>query len=69
MTAEHDDVDGDFESWPAEVDPLTVVFADVFVAIMENTAEGSRERVRAMSEALEAHRRIVDAMRDRRTLN
>jgi hypothetical protein len=35
----------------------------------QNTREGSPERKKAMSEALEAHERIKDAMRNRRTLN
>jgi hypothetical protein len=60
--------DSDFELWPA-VDPIREAISTLFVAIMEGTAEGSPERKRAMSEALEAHRRIIDAMRDRHTLN
>jgi hypothetical protein len=69
MTAEPDDVDGDFEPWPAAVDPIREAIGNLFVAIMENTVEESPARKKAMSEALEAHRRINDAMRDRRTLN
>jgi hypothetical protein len=66
MTAAHDAAD--FEPWPA-VDPIREAIAALFVAIMEGTKEGSPERTKAMSEALEAHRRIIDAMRDRHTLN
>jgi hypothetical protein len=66
MTAAHDDTETE---WPAAVDPIREAIGALFVAIMENTAEESPERKRAMSEALEAHRRIVDAMRDRHTLN
>jgi hypothetical protein len=59
----------EFEPWPAEIDPVREAISVLLVAIIEGTAEGSPERARAMSEALEAHRRINDAMRDRRTLN
>jgi hypothetical protein len=66
MTTEPDDTE--FEPWPAS-DPVRDAISSLLVAIMEGTREGSPERKRAMSEALEAHRRINDAMRDRRTLN
>jgi hypothetical protein len=67
MTAERDD--SEFETWPGAVDPICDAISTLLVAILEGTAEGSPERKRAMSEALEAHRRINDAMRDRHTLN
>jgi hypothetical protein len=67
MTAERDDTE--FEPWPAAVDPIREAVGALFVAIMENTVEGSPERRRAMSEALEAHRRIIDAMRVRPQLH
>jgi hypothetical protein len=60
--------DSDFEPWPGE-DPIHAAIGVLLVAIMEGTREDSPERRRAMSEALEAHRRIQDAMRDRHTLN
>ena len=63
---ERDDID--FEPWPAS-DPVRNAVGNLLIVIMQGTAEGSRERKRAMSEALDAHRRIIDAMRDRRTLN
>jgi hypothetical protein len=64
---EHDD--SDCEPWPAAVDPVREAVGNLLVAIMENTTEGSRERARAMSQALEAHERIVDAMRPRPQLH
>jgi hypothetical protein len=67
MTA--DRADEGFDDWPAAVDPIREAVGNLLVAIMQNTVEGSRERTKAMSEALEAHRRIDDAMRDRHTLN
>jgi hypothetical protein len=67
MTAERGDIDT--EPWPAAVDPIRSAFASLFAAIIEGTATGSRERTKAMSEALEAHRRIVDAMRPRSRLH
>jgi hypothetical protein len=65
MAIERDETDTE---WPAS-DPIREAIGVLFVAIIEGTAEGSRERTKAMSEALEAHRRINDAMRDRHTLN
>jgi hypothetical protein len=68
MTTEHDDVDGDFESWPAS-DPVRDAIGGLVMAVIEATETGSVARKRAMSEVLECHRRIIDAMRDRHTLN
>jgi hypothetical protein len=48
----------------AEADPVRAAIGELFVAIIENTKDGSRARKRAMTEALEAHGRIMDAMRD-----
>jgi hypothetical protein len=68
MVKERDD-EG-LEPWPGEIaDPVRDAVGNLLVAIVENTAEESPERKRAMNEALDAHRRIIDAMRDRRTLN
>jgi hypothetical protein len=61
MTAEPDDAE--FEPWPAATDPVREAIGNLLVVIMQGTVDGSRERKRAMSEALEAHERIVDAMR------
>jgi hypothetical protein len=62
--------DTELEDWPpAEVDPIRQLIGNLLVTIIENTAEGSPERARAMNEALQAHERIKDAMRDRQTLN
>jgi hypothetical protein len=69
MTAERDDIDEGFEPWPATVDPIREAIGALLVVIMENTPEESPARRRAMSEALEAHERIVDAMRVGPTLN
>jgi hypothetical protein len=66
MTAERDDIDEG--PWPGEADPIRSAICDLMIVIMQGTVDGSPERRRAMSEALECHRRIVDAMRDRRTL-
>ena len=66
MTAERDDIDID---WPGEIDPVRDAISGLLVAIMEGTAEGSPSRKKAMSEAHECHRRIIDAMRDRRVIN
>jgi hypothetical protein len=67
VTTERDD-EG-FEPWPGEVDPVREAVGNLLVVIMQGTKDGSKERARAMSEALDAHERIVNAMRDRRTLN
>jgi hypothetical protein len=68
MTIEPDD--SEFEPWPAAaVDPIRVAIGNLFVAIMENTAEESPERKRAMSEALEAYERIKAALAPKPTLN
>jgi hypothetical protein len=61
--------DEGFDDWPATVDPIREAISILLVTIMENTRDGSSERKRAMSEALDAHRRINDAMRDRRVIN
>jgi hypothetical protein len=67
MVTEHD---SEFEPWPAEVgDPVREAIGNLLVTIIENTAEGSPERAKAMSEALGAHDRIRDAMRVRPRLN
>jgi hypothetical protein len=67
MTVEHDT---ELEDWPpAGADPVREAIGQLLVAIIENTAEGSPERARAMSEALEAYGRIKAAMADRQTLN
>jgi hypothetical protein len=68
MTAEPDDVDGEFESWPA-VDPVRDAIGCLVMAIIEGTETGSVARRRAMSEALTAHERIIDAMRNRPQLH
>ena len=67
MTIERDDTA--FEPWPAVVDPICDAISVLLVAIIEGTATGSRERAAAMNEALAAHRRIQDAMCDRRVIN
>jgi hypothetical protein len=36
----------DFEDWLAAADPIRVAVGNLLVAIIENTAEGSRERRR-----------------------
>jgi hypothetical protein len=61
--------DEGFEAWPAKVDPIRNAIGQLLVTIIESTAEGSPERARAMNEALHAHERIKDAMRDRPTIN
>jgi hypothetical protein len=62
--------DPGFEPWPGEaVDPVREAIGRLLVAIIENTKEGSRERAQAMNEAMAAHDRIRDAMRNRRTIN
>jgi hypothetical protein len=67
MTVECDE---EFESWPAEAgDPVREAIGQLLVAIIENTAEGSPERARAMNEALGAHERIRAAMCVRPRLN
>jgi hypothetical protein len=66
MTIERD---GEFEDWPAEADPIRGAIGQLLVVIIENTVEGSSERARAMTEALEAYGRIKAAMVDRPRLN
>jgi hypothetical protein len=62
--------DQGFEPWPGEaVDPVREAIGRLLAAIIENTAEGSRERTKAMNEAMSAHDRIRDAMRVRPRLN
>jgi hypothetical protein len=68
MVTEHDEVDGEFEHWPAS-DPVREAIGRLLVAIIENTAPGSRTRAKAMSEALQAHERISAAIADKRVLN
>jgi hypothetical protein len=63
MTIERD---VEFEHWPPTVaDPVREAIGNLLVAIIENTAEGSPGRARAMTEALEAYGRIKAAMADR----
>jgi hypothetical protein len=50
--------DADFEPWPAAPDPVREAIGRLLVAIIEGTAPGSRERAKAMTEALQAHERI-----------
>jgi hypothetical protein len=52
-----------------EPDPIRRAIGALLEALIEATAPGSRERARAMSEALEVHARILSAMAGRRTLN
>jgi hypothetical protein len=66
MVTERDD---GFEAWPATGDPVRESIGKLLVTIIENTAEGSPERARAMTEALEAYDRIRDAMRVQPRLN
>jgi hypothetical protein len=66
MTVERADEAPD--DWPGAPDPIREAVCGLLIVIMQSTAEGSRERKRAMSEALECHWRIQDALRDRRTL-
>jgi hypothetical protein len=67
MTVECDD---GFEAWPPTVaDPVREAIGNLLVAIIENTAEGSPERARAMNEALESYGRIRAAMSVRPRLN
>jgi hypothetical protein len=67
MVIERDD-EG-FDDWPGAVDPIREVISNLLITIMQNTVEGSRERKRAMSEALEAHERIRAALRPMPRLN
>jgi hypothetical protein len=62
MVTEHDT---EFEHWPA-VDPVREAIGVLLVAIIENTKPGSKQRAKAMTEALDAHGRITAAMADRR---
>jgi hypothetical protein len=62
-------VEADFEDWPAVADPVREAVGNLLVTIIENTAEGSPERARAMNEALQAHERIKLAMCVRSRLN
>ena len=61
--------DSEFEAWPAAPDPIRVAVGNLLAEIIRHTADGSRQRARAMTAALEAHERIADALRDQRTLN
>jgi hypothetical protein len=59
----------DEEPWPTVADPIRDAIGNFLTAIVESTAEGSRERQVAMSEALQAHERIKLAMCVRPRLN
>jgi hypothetical protein len=62
MVTGHDEA-GEFEPWPAHIgDPVREAIGQLLAAIIENTAEGSRERQAAMNEALEAYGRIRAAL-------
>jgi hypothetical protein len=66
MVAERDETD---TVWPGEVsDPIRAAIGQLLVTIIENTAEGSPERARAMNEALQAHGRIRAALQPQPTL-
>jgi hypothetical protein len=66
MVIEPDDTDTE---WPAAVDPIREAVGNLLIVIMQATADGSPARKRAMSEALEAHQKIMAAMADRRVIN
>lgn len=65
MTVERDD--SEFEPWPT-IDPIREAVCNLLITIMRNTADGSRERARAMSLVLDCHEKVVDAMRPAPTL-
>jgi hypothetical protein len=52
-----------------EADPVRTAIGALLEVLIENTKDGSRARVKAVGAALEAHERIMDAMRAGPTLN
>jgi hypothetical protein len=61
--------DEEFTEWPRAPDPVHEALGALIVAVVENTAEGSRERTRAMTAVLECQRQIIDALRVGPALN
>jgi hypothetical protein len=61
--------DEELETWPAAPNAVSEAFGELFCAIIEATADESPARKVAMVAALEAQRRIVDALRAGPTLN
>jgi hypothetical protein len=59
MTIKRDD---EFEALPGEVDPIIAAASPLLVCVLELTANGSRERARAVSEVLEVVERIRAAL-------
>ena len=47
-----------FEPWPGEVDPIHTAAWPLIECLLERTADGSKERARAVSEVLEVIERI-----------
>jgi hypothetical protein len=62
-------VDVDDEPWPSVADPVRAAIGNLLEAIIESTEEGSRERQVAMSEALQAHERVKQALAPKPRLN
>jgi hypothetical protein len=61
--------DEELEMWPRALDPVSEAFGALFCAIIETTQDESPARKAAMVAALEAQRRIVDALRPGPVLN
>jgi hypothetical protein len=67
MTIERDE---EFESWPGEtVDPIRTAACPLIECVLDLTADGSKERARAVGEVLEVVERIRAALAPRRRLN
>jgi hypothetical protein len=62
-------VDDDFEPWPAAPDPIRAALLPLIECVLELTADGSKERARAVSEVLEVVERIRAALAPKPRLN
>jgi hypothetical protein len=52
-----------------EADPIRAAVGTLLEVLIEHTADGSRARAKAVGAVLEAHGRIMDALRAGPTLN
>jgi hypothetical protein len=60
--------DEEFTEWPAAPDPIRTAACPLIVCVLELTADGSKERARAVGEVLEVVERIRAALAPQPTL-
>jgi hypothetical protein len=61
LVIEHNE--DELEREAVDADPIRVAVGTLLEALIENTKDGSRARAKAVGAVLEAHGRIMDAMR------